>query len=765
VSLQDSNVATIPEDGLTDTKAARITEYKKRRQPYSTKRISQAELEEHLAAGWELDREMQRGVRVRRSKSLDEQLENQLWVLLYLLGYEKLNTGRHFKISVDVEGKKISKQIDVLALDDETAVVAECKSAETMKSKSLQAEISEFDSIKKQVANAIRAHGGAGYKPKIIWLMVTARIRWKENDLARAKDRQIHVVREHELRYFMEIAKILGRAAKYQFHSEFLRGQSIPALSQNYVPASRFKLGGRAAYSFTISAVDLLRRAFVNHRDLRDPSGAPTYQRLINPGRLKKIAGFLEGGGYFANSVLVNFHHDLRFDISDRDPGADTQFGRLYLPDTYKSCWIIDGQHRIYGAAVVNDPARAPAIPVVAFERLPAEEEANLFATINREQKQVQKKLLDELDGELKWGSDDPREAISAIAVRALDMLRGEVLGPFEDRIALPGMRGRQQPLTVPQLKPAILQSALIGRISARDGRFVPGPLTGSTHEETLANLTSFLGTFFESIRRANPDRWAGTSVPLCHNTAVAALIRLASELVRHLETVERLDVHELDPSDLADQIELLARPFIDFCQCASDEEFKVRFPITFGTGGPKRYFLQAAALIAESTPSLKVEGLDEFRLNSSKGRTDQGDQAVRWIVDNLHRYVVSRLREIYGSDFFEKGIKSKDIKIKAYSKRADTDPDGSTPLENYLDVIELKKIVESSENWPHFKDTLSIPMPGQQKGLAKYIKWMDDFNDVRKIYAHPFNRSYSDSDMELLTLIEGELRSRSSNG
>ena len=148
-----------------------------------------------------------------------------------------------------------------------------------------------------------------------------------------------------------------------------------------------------------------------------------------------------------------------------RNPAGETQFGRLYLPDTYKSCWIIDGQHRIYGAAVVGDPSKAPSIPVVAFERLPAEEEANLFATINREQKQVQKKLLDELDGELKWGSDDPKEALSAIAVRGLDMLRGEVLGPFEDRIALPGMRGHTARPTVHRVLPVRLRRGIQGEV------------------------------------------------------------------------------------------------------------------------------------------------------------------------------------------------------------------------------------------------------------------------------------------------------------
>ena len=103
--MAESNSAIIPADGLAASKAARIAEYKKRRQPYSTKRISQAELQAHIDDGWELDRELQRGVRVRRTKKLDEQLENQLWVLLYLLGYEKLNAGRHFKVTVDVEGK------------------------------------------------------------------------------------------------------------------------------------------------------------------------------------------------------------------------------------------------------------------------------------------------------------------------------------------------------------------------------------------------------------------------------------------------------------------------------------------------------------------------------------------------------------------------------------------------------------------------------------------------------------------------------------
>ena len=753
--------ANLSADRITSTAAALVTEYRKRKQARTIKRIARSELTEHLEAGWTSEREMKRGVRVSFPKSHDEILENQFWVMLYLLGYSRMNVGRHLRVTVDVEGHKVHKQIDVLAIDAETVVVAECKSATVDRTRSLQKDLSEFDSVKRQIANSVRAMIGPIVKPKFLWVFVTSRIRWSANDLARAKEKNIQVIREQELRYFMEIAKTLGPSARFQFHAEFLSGQKIPALADSFVPASRFRLGGRTAYSFSISALDLLRRAFVNHRDLRDPSGAPTYQRLINPGRLKSIAGFISKGGYFANSVLVNFHCDMRFDITDREPSGDTRFGRLYLPDVYKSCWIIDGQHRIYGAAVAAADGSAPVIPVVAFEHLPAEQEANLFATINREQKQVQKKLLDELDGELKWGSDDPKEAMNAIASRSLDIMRHEVLGPFEDRIALPGMRGRQQPLTVPQLRPEIVRSQLIGRISNRDGRLIGGALTGASDEETLSNLCSFLNVYFDGIKSASIERWEGTTVALCHNIAVSGLIRLGGELVRYLQAEERIDVTEMTSQELAEQVLGLSGSLLNFIKTSTDLEYKERFPITLGSGGPKRFFLPAAVLIKEGVPNFNPDGLSQYIEETSKERVDRADRSVKWIVDALHKFVVEKLREVYGPDFFEKGIKSKDIKIKAYSKRADTDPSGSTPLETYLDVIELKKIAEASENWPHFKETLNIQLPDQQRGLAKYLKWIDDFNDIRKTFAHPYNRHYSDGEIATLDLIESSLRQR----
>lgn len=59
----------------------------------------------------------------------------------------------------------------------------------------------------------------------------------------------------------------------------------------------------------------ILPVAFVNHRDLRDPNSAPSYQRLMHRQRLRDIAAYLKSGGFFPNSVILNFKQKPRFDI------------------------------------------------------------------------------------------------------------------------------------------------------------------------------------------------------------------------------------------------------------------------------------------------------------------------------------------------------------------------------------------------------------------------------------------------------------------
>lgn len=120
---------------------------------------------------------------------------------------------------------------------------------------------------------------------------------------------------------------------------------------------------------------------------MADPLALPTYQRLVKKNRLKSIGEFISAGGFFPTNILINFETRVRFEKKENNEGTDVQFGDLYLPDRYKSAWIVDGQHRLYGYSVIDQRFSRQNIAVIAFEGLKREEEANLFVTINHEQK------------------------------------------------------------------------------------------------------------------------------------------------------------------------------------------------------------------------------------------------------------------------------------------------------------------------------------------------------------------------------------------
>jgi len=57
----------------------------------------------------------------------------------------------------------------------------------------------------------------------------------------------------------------------------------------------------------SIEPETLLKMGFVLHRTKVNDSMAPTYQRLLSAKRLPKITEFIKNGGYFPNSLIVNF--------------------------------------------------------------------------------------------------------------------------------------------------------------------------------------------------------------------------------------------------------------------------------------------------------------------------------------------------------------------------------------------------------------------------------------------------------------------------
>lgn len=747
---------------LAIQKPDRISEYKRRKPRFLQKKVEPSDISAFVEEGWIERRKVAGGkILVEKSKTHDEILENRFWSILYQLGFEELNKGRHFKINVVSEGHIVHKQVDVFAKLGNTVVVAECKSSARRGQRSLQKDIGELGSLQKAISNSLRKHYGPHPRLKIIWLMVTSNVNWSSADKSRAESQGIQIVRERELRYFEEIAKNVGPAAKHQFIGEFLSSQEIPELSNYSVPAIRTKLGGHWAYYFLVGPERLLPIAFVNHRGLRDIEGAPSYQRILKRSRLKEIGSYLDGGGFFPNCILINFRNSVQFQRQTSVDDRQISFGNLYLPDRYKSAWIIDGQHRLYGFTETDAPAGRQILPVLAFEKLSTVAEAELFATINSKQQKVAPGLLDELAGELKLDSEDFDERMSAVAARALDVMATETGNPLEDRVKTADLGDSDTIcLTISEIKKAIISSKILGA-KGKNNVVTPGEFSRAETEDTLHATCEGLTAYFSLIQEANPERWEqGKPGHLCSNIAIQGYIRLLPTLCAYMQQKTHQVPHELESSDLIEQIKPYLDPVLEFISTAEDVDFLKRFKVRFGSGGPPRYFYQLCLLVRSRFSDFEPPGFVEFDNESREELKDVGDALNKSVLERVQTHVIQVLKQHYGAEFFDVGIPDTKIKVAAVQKMYENGED-KKPAETFLNFIDYKSIVEHKKNWDLFKGTMSIRLEDEKTRNHKYLGWMVKLNEVRRILAHSFGRSYTDEQIQFLEFIDEQLAAR----
>lgn len=738
----------------------RRSEYGRRSRAYDEETFEKPLKESREAEGWVVHRENKTSYRMRRQKGFDENLENRFWSILYRFGYAELNAGRSFKIRVGKGDNATEKQVDVFAKDAETVVVAECKASQTPTKRSLLKDLNELQGLKKGISDAIRQHYGSGFKPKIIWCFVTHNIRWSNEDLKRAQEHSIHVIKDMELLYFEEFSKKIGSAARYQFHAEYLAGQRVPALAGRRVPAIKTKLGGKTAYLFSALAKDVLRIAFVNHRDLRDASSAPSYQRIVKPARLRQIGEFLDEKGFFPNTILLNFHKAPLFEQKAKDEESGVAFGSLVLPDQYKSCWVIDGQHRLYGTSFTANEYKIPLF-FVGFDKVSPSEEANIFVQINAKQATVPATLLSALDGEVKWDSDEPKERLSAIASRAVDLLNTSGGSPLEGRVVSPGISpASSQPLNLRSLQQRITMSGLIGTVDSKSGVVLHGPCSGATSEKTLERLFRLLELHFDAVRDANPARWeAGAASALCTNLGVGSHIRLLSELIRYVSFRDHLQPATYDIDELYGMIRPLMANLFTYVSSATEQEFVERFrSVVLGSTGYHQYFFKLFSIIEEGIIEFKPEGYAEYTAMTSRELIEAADRSLKWVQTVVPSLVKEKLRERVGEDWFEQVV-NKEVQKLCQNRRIDSAPDEKLPPEGYLDWIHFVDIVKHKAVREDLKGVLSIKLPDDQSGKHFYATWFDAINRMRRIPAHPSGRTYKPSDIDTLNFIVDHLQ------
>jgi DNA sulfur modification protein DndB len=759
---------------VTDEKAL-ASAYRARKNPFDFKTVHPADVPDEEQRGWEIQRAGKRKSRLKRKKSHDRSLEHRVWCLLYSMGYRTLN-GESFKITFTrPDGSTGRKQVDIYAEDSETALVIECKSRENRGRRSLQKDIHETLSLqayfRASIGHGRRAHG----KPKIIWIYATSNIIWSTPDVERASAGDINLLTENELQYFETFVKHMGPAARYQILGEFLRNQKIPGLSDVKIPAIRGKIGGETYYSFVTTPRHLLKISFINHQALSHPAGRPAYQRMISSSRIKDIGEFVKKGGYFPTNILVNFAASPRFDLISNKDNSDPniKFGWITLPSKYRSAWIIDGQHRLYGFSHLDDKYLDQSIFVLAFKQMPVQKEADLFITINHKQKSVPRSLLVSLLADIRMGDSDPSTALSALASAVVRALNTDKTSPLARRFVVHGVPPEaSQNLTISEAVNGLRRSGLIGKVAGKT--LAPGPLSGATDDGTLERAGHVLGSYFEDLRAAHPKRWEdGRDAFIATNPGIRAHLSVIAEVTSYLSHKKSLDFALLKTHEFAGYISEFCRPIFLFVKSASDDQVKRRFARRFGEGGVKEYTYHLMRILNAANPDF---GTDEFKRwadQSDSKRIDDINHFLMKLAERLTNFVIVTLKNIHGTHrlesgeqaFWELGVESERVRRNAFEKQQKARM-RRRPKEAYPDIVDLIEIVRQPSNWDHFEFAFNNCRPGERKGKKYYLDWILGFNDLRNIAAHKnVLKTYTDEDLEFVDWLRGEGSPKITNG
>lgn len=235
-----------------------------------------------------------------------------------------------------------------------------------------------------------------------------------------------------------------------------------------------------------IAAKILVDISYVAVRRRSDEKGA--VQRILNEGRVTSIKEFTLKVGEYPGAIILNWNN-LENPLEIRN--GNISF--MPLPD---SAQIVDGQHRLAGikAAIKENPKiDTLELPVVIYENLTTQECADIFLSINTEQKPVARSLVFDLYGVASEALIDPA------ALRARDIsiyLNEDENSPYYNCIKLPNAPVRKGGIAlstvVSALKPLVEEKGDFDRVGV----------------DELELQKKILLNFFAALQEKYKDEW-----------------------------------------------------------------------------------------------------------------------------------------------------------------------------------------------------------------------------------------------------------------
>lgn len=727
---------------------------KYRSKPYIERKVRKTEFSKADDRWYVINDQLKRDIKLAKDKPNDEVFEDKVWTLLSKLGFRYLSADRHLKIRYDKKDGA-SQQIDVLAVDDECALIVECKCAKGLVSKvaNFKTEIESLGGKKAGLHREIRERFN---KPnlKIAYLLATKNYTIREVDAERLEAFKIQHFSEVDLGYYEELAGHLGTAARYQFEADIFQHQIIPELDSR-VYAIQGTMGGLPYYSFLIQPEKLLKLGYVLHRS-KSIRVLPSYQRLIKKNRLSAIRRFINNGGYFPNSLVVSVENEgkpIRFEQAAPSlEGSQSKLGVLHLPNKYRSLYVIDGQHRLYGYSE-SEYAESNSIPVVAFIDLDRNEQLRLFMEINENQKAVSKNLKHTLDADLKWDSENLKERAEGIKKQLCQELGEDTSSPLFNRVLIgEDHRTETKIITLDAILRGLNQTPFVGRFTKNEIR-EHGIFNVGDSAKTLNLIKKILIGCFSYIQDNLQEEWERLPKDgglLTINDGITAQIQLFGDIVGHM--VQKNEIAPL--SDSPDEIVDKLSTYVDglktyFTNLSEDDRAELRSK--YGSGAPtrlRRIFQQA---IHEHRDDFQPDGLAEYWRDQSKQYNIETYSRVLDIETKLRDDVKDALQNEHGAMWLKKGLSEKlytGLVTDAAKKNRmiENEEDEKTPWD-CLNLIHLREIMMHQAQWSTlFQKQYTVP---GQEGLKKEQKtnWLVELNRIRNIADHEYSVGKDDAD------------------
>lgn len=743
---------------LTDDLSYLGKVYKAKKAKFMFISVDHSMVDSYLEEGWEdYGHVLKTKTKLRKPKSHDVQFEDDIWCQFYELGYRNLNYNQNFYLYYG-KSDEDKQQIDVVAVDADSVLLIECKSSEKMKkAKSFKTLFEALPLKLDGFRKAVEQIFGPGKRIKYIFATRNLRIEIDGPDMKRLEETKSFYYNDNSYMYVNSLIKNYKGAAKYQFLGIIFKNQLISS-QKIEVPALEGFMGKKKYYMFSIEPHLLLKMGFVLHRTKANESEMPTYQRLLVPSRLKGITKFINDGGFFPNSIIVNFNqqrHKVEFQGAARKPSSNSRAGLLKIPNAYSIAYIIDGQHRVYGYAN-SEFKESNTIPVVAFTNLSSVEQLEIFMDINQNQKAVSPSLKLTLEEDLYWGAERADFRQKALKSSIVQELGSSQNSPLYNLIKI------GEDLAKLSFKPfytALTKSGLLPTVKGNkyDENTLNAGLYNvaqTDHSKAMAaakkDIVGLLSRCYDYVMEDYPEIFYDDKSLITSNRGTFAFIVQIGSLNSFLTRNELVNF-KTSSKDRFDALKPYLKHLLDQLKKVGEQEEEEIFWGSLGTGGDIKWLRRFQSIVNDEFPNYEPNELIDWKERQDESLQAKGREYGVEIEKHIKKHVLLTIEQLYGDNWeLEINAIKRECQKRAEEEMERTYKQGLGKKEvkwtemfniyDYKTIIEkywAKKPDDKIEGFRPFEVQFSFDSGEGLGSKAKSLKWISLFNSYRNLWAH----------------------------